>query len=343
MASIRAQPAVGRDGSAAAYVLALDIGGTKLAAGVVDRAGQVQSFALASTLADEGPERGLERLFELGQTAVAESGRDWSEIGAVGIGCGGPLDATRGVLIAPPHLPGWRDVPLTALAERAFGVPAALENDATAAAAAEHLYGAGVGARNMVYLTISTGVGGGIVIDGKLYRGASGNGGELGHVTVDCNGRACRGCGRSGCLEAYVSGTSIAERAHEALAGAGESSSLAGLGNELTAGDVAAAAKAGDPVGSSVWDETVDTLACGLTSIVNVFEPELVVLGGGVVSGTGEQLLGPVRERVRVDAMRPAGESVDIRQSALGEHVGVVGAAAIVYDRAPSGHVLAHG
>jgi glucokinase len=343
MSASPAQSAVGSDGSAAAYVLALDIGGTKLAAGVVDRAGQVQSFVLASTLADEGPERGLERLFELGRTAVAESGRDWADIGAVGIGCGGPLDAARGVLIAPPHLPGWRDVPVTELAERAFGLPAALDNDATAAAAAEHLYGAGVAARNMIYLTISTGVGGGIVIDGKLYRGASGNSGELGHVTVDCAGRTCRGCGRRGCLEAYVSGTSIAERAHEAMAESVEPSSLAGLGQALTAGDVAAAAEAGDAIAVAVWEETLDALACGLTSIVNVFAPELVVLGGGVVFGTGEQLLGPVRKRVRVEAMQPAGESVEIVQSALGEHVGVVGAAAIVYERALAGNVLTHG
>jgi glucokinase len=182
----------------------------------------------------------------------------------------------------------------------------------------------------MIYLTISTGVGGGIVIDGRLYRGSSGNGGELGHVTVDCGGRPCRGCGRKGCLEAYVSGTSIAERAQEA-----------GMGSVL-AKEVAAAAKAGDPVATEVWDATVDALACGLTSIVNLFEPELVVLGGGVVSGTGEQLLGPVRERVRAESMRPAA-TAEVVQSALGEHVGVVGAAAIAYERMASGDVIAHG
>lgn len=343
MASASAPSVVGEDGSAVAYVLGLDIGGTKLAAGVVDRAGQVQSFVVASTLADEGPERGLDRLFELGRTAVAESGRDWAEIGAVGIGCGGPLDAARGLLIAPPHLPGWRNVPLTALAERAFGVPAVLENDATAAAAAEHLYGAGTGVRNMVYLTISTGVGGGIVLDGKVHRGTTGNGGELGHVTVDCGGRPCRGCGRRGCLEAYVSGTSIAERAHEALKQSPEQSSLSAVGESLKASDVATAASAGDPVAVVVWEETIDALVSGLTSIVNVFEPELVVLGGGVVSGTGEQLLAPVRDRVRTESMQPAGENVEIVQSALGKHVGVVGAAAIVHERALSGDVLTHG
>lgn len=307
--------------SASRHVLGLDVGGTKLAAGVVDDAGAVRSFAVESTRAEEGPERGLERLFGLGRRAVDEAGVAWPDVVAVGIGSGGPLDSAAGVLIAPPHLPGWRDVAIVARAEEAFGLPVALENDATAAAAGEHRYGAGAGTRHMVYLTISTGVGGGAVIDGTLFRGATGNGGELGHVTVDCAGRVCRGCGRKGCLEAYVSGTSIAERAREA-----------GLG-DVQASDVAAAADAGDPAAVEVWDATIDALACGLTSIVNLFEPELVVLGGGVVAAVGEQLLGPVRRRVREEAMGSAGETARIVASGFGRHVGVVGAAAIARDR----------
>jgi glucokinase len=302
-------------------VLGLDIGGTKLAAGVVDATGTVHSFDAVATRAEEGPDRGLDRLFQLGRRAVVESGLDWDQIQAVGIGSGGPLDTDAGVLIAPPHLPGWRDVPVSALASAAFRRPVVLENDATAAAAGEHRWGAGAGVRNMVYLTISTGVGGGVVIDGSLYRGAGGNGGEFGHVTVDWHGRLCRGCGRRGCLEAYVSGTSIAERAREA-----------GL-DGVTAEEVAAAARAGNPAAASVWDETVEALACGVTSIVNLFEPELVVLGGGV-SLSGEQLIRPVREAVRSSAMRAAGNAADVVASAFREQVGVVGAAAIVYDRA---------
>jgi glucokinase len=172
----------------------------------------------------------------------------------------------------------------------------------------------------MVYLTLSTGVGGGVVIDGHLYRGSMGNGGELGHVTVDWHGRSCRGCGRRGCLEAYVSGTSIAERAQEA-----------GL-PLATAEEVAAAARGGDPDATAIWAETVEALACGLTSIVNLFEPELVVIGGGV-SRSGDLLLGPVRELVAGSAIGPAARA-GIVASALGDRVGVVGAAAIVYDRA---------
>lgn len=310
-------------------VLALDIGGTKLAAGVVDANGRVHSFVVEPTHR-EGPDEALPRLFELGRRAVADSGVDWPAIETVGIGCGGPLDAARGVLIAPPHLPGWHDVQIVDLARQAFERPVTLENDATAAAAGEHRWGAGAGARHMVYLTISTGVGGGVVIDGSLYRGASGNGGELGHVTVDWRGRRCRGCGRLGCLEAYVSGTSIAERAREA-----------GL-PYTTSEEVAAAARAGDTGAQALWDETVEALACGLVSIVNLFEPELVVLGGGVTR-SGEQLVGPVREKVRAAAMRPAGEAVDVVLSKLGDQVGVVGAAAIVYDRAALGDVPANG
>jgi glucokinase len=317
------------DGSTARRpaVLGLDIGGTKLAAGVVDDSGGVRSFLVAPSHAD-GPERGLERLFELGRSAVDSSGVDWADILAVGIGCGGPLDAERGVLLSPPHLPGWRDVPVTTLAEQAFERPALLENDGTAAAAGEHRYGAGAGARNMVYLTISTGVGGGVVVDGRLYRGSTGNGSELGHITVDWHGRRCRGCGRRGCLEAYVSGTSIAERAREAGLHGSEP-------HGPTAAEVAAGARAGEPVATSVWDETVAALASGMTSIVNVFEPDVVVVGGGV-SKSGEQLLGPVRERVVADAMGGAGRAVRIVESALGDRVGVVGAAAIVYESAHS-------
>ncbi|HKP17875.1 MAG TPA: ROK family protein [Gaiellaceae bacterium] len=299
-------------------MLALDIGGTKLAAGVVVKGGAVASFLVAPTRVEDGPESGLERLFDLGRQAVAESGVAWSEITAVGIGCGGPLDADRGVLIAPPHLPGWVDVPVTELAERSFGRPASLENDASAAAAGEYCHGAGAGARTMVYLTVSTGVGGGVIIDGRLFRGPLGNGSELGHITVDWRGRTCRGCGRRGCLEAYVSGSSIAERAREhGLTGAAE--------------DVAAAAAEGVAAAVAVWEETIEALACGLTSIVNVFEPEVVVIGGGV-SRAGEQLLGPVRERVQEKAMGSAGAGRIVR-SALGDHVGVVGAAAIAHER----------
>jgi glucokinase len=307
-------------------VLALDIGGTKLAAGLVDATGRVRSFLVAPT--PDGPRAALDVLFALGRKAVADAGAEWSEVAAVGIGCGGPLDADRGVLLSPPHLPGWVDVPVTSLAADVFGRPAALDNDGTAAAEAEHRFGAGVGTSQMVYLTLSTGVGGGAVLNGQVYRGATGNGAELGHVVVDWHGRACRGCGGRGCLEAYVSGTSIAERARESLDG---SSSLSHV-DTVTAAEVAAHASAGDPLASRVWRETIDALGSGLTSIVNMLEPELVVLGGGVTR-SGDALIGPAREAVRAAAMTPGGRSVRVERAALGDRVGVVGAAAVAMRR----------
>ncbi len=327
MSSTEVRAAVDGDGTHSARpgpLLGLDIGGTKIAAGVVDADGAVQGFLVAPTDAARGPEDGLARLFELGRSSIATSRIPWEDVEAVGIGCGGPLDPALGVLIAPLHLPGWEDVPITDLATVAFERPSVLENDATAAAAGEHRYGAGRGTRNMIYLTVSTGIGGGVVIDGSLFRGSTGNGGELGHVTVDWHGRECRGCGRRGCLEAYASGTSIAERAQEAgMVGA-------------TATDVSEAALAGDVVATKVWSETCEALACGVTSLANLFEPELVVIGGGV-SRAGEQLLGPVRELVHAQAIDPPGRKVGIVQAALGEAVGVVGAAAVAYERLGSG------
>ena len=330
MATAGAEAALADDGAAVSPrgpMLGLDIGGTKLAAGVVDVDGAVHGFAVAPSEPGRGPGEGLARLFELGRGALEDAG---VAIEAVGIGCGGPLDSERGVLIAPLHLAGWENVPVTDLASAAFDRPAVLDNDATAAAAAEHRFGAGRGTRNMVYLTVSTGVGGGVILDGRVYRGSTGNGGELGHVTVDWHGRECRGCGRRGCLEAYASGTSIAERAHEA-----------GL-EGVTAADVAAGARAGDPVALRVWEETCEALACGITSLANLFEPELVVIGGGV-SRAGEQLLEPVRALVHAQVLEPAERELGIVQAALGDSVGVVGAAAIAFERLAPGVAVGRG
>jgi glucokinase len=301
-------------------MLGLDIGGTKIAAGVVDEGGGVSGFLTEPTLAERGPRDGLERLFELGRQAVAAATASWDEIDGIGIGCGGPLDSASGLLIAPLHLPDWTNLPIAQLAAEALGRPAVLDNDATAAAAAEFLYGAGRGTLNMVYLTISTGVGGGVVLDGKLHRGTSGNGGELGHVTVDWRGRVCGGCGRRGCLEAYVSGTSIAERAAEA-----------GM-HGATAADVVEAARAGLEPAATVWAESCEALACGILSIANLFEPELVVIGGGV-SRAGDLLLAPVRELVQAQSRGPLRRPMDIVTAQLGDVVGVAGAAAVAYER----------
>jgi glucokinase len=310
-------------------VLALDIGGTKLAVAVVTSDGVTHALSYRPTRREEGPDAVLRRLFDMGHEAISASGL--GPVAAVGISCGGPLDAAAGVLESPLHLPGWINVPIVAMAEREFGVPAVLENDATAAALGEHRYGSGIGTSTMLYLTISTGIGGGAVVHGALHRGAAGNGGEYGHIMVRPGGRACL-CGRHGCLEAYASGTSIAERAREALADDDSDSALAAL-PEVRAEDVAREAAAGDRLARRIWDETVDALAVAVTDLVNIFEPELVVLGGGVTR-SGDALLVPVRDAVLRDAMRPAAAAVRIELAGLGDAVCVVGAAALAFDRA---------
>ncbi|WP_210506408.1 ROK family protein [Naasia sp. SYSU D00057] len=326
-------------GAARRPVLGLDIGGTKLAVGVVTPEGAVSGFLVEPTRREDGYEVILGRLFALGRRAVAAAREEGvlapgEDVAAVGISCGGPLDAARGMLLSPIHLPGWDSVPVVDLASAEFGLPAALENDATAAAYGEYRFGAGRGTNTMVYLTVSTGVGGGAVINGRLHRGAAGNGGEYGHISVRPGGRPGFGH-RAGTLEAYASGTAIAERATEAvaaLAGTGRSSVLSAL-EVIRAEDVSAAARAGDEVAREVWDETVELLADAVTDLVNILEPDLVVLGGGVTRA-GALLLDPLREQVLAQAMPPAAAAVRIELAQLGDTVGVVGAGAIAFDAA---------
>jgi glucokinase len=308
-------------------VLALDIGGTKLAVSVMLPDGRTTAFAVEPTHAESGPAEVIRRLFQLGRDAIRQSGA--GEVGAVGISCGGPLDSRAGVLTGPLHLPGWNDIPIVAMAEREFGVPAVLENDATLGALAEYRYGAARGARTMIYLTISTGIGGGAIVEGRLHRGAAGNGGEFGHILVRSDGRLCM-CGRRGCLEGYASGSSIAARAAEAVAARGAGSSLAALAHPR-AEDVIAAAREGDQLATELWSETIEVLSSALTDLVNVFEPEVVVLGGGVTRA-GDTLLLPIRARVARDAMPPAARAARIELAALGDEVCAVGAGAIALD-----------
>ena len=308
-------------------VLALDIGGTKLAVAVVTEDGGCHGLIVEPTRRDEGPDVILARLFEMGHRAIDAAAR--GPIAAVGISCGGPLERAAGILTGPLHLPGWIDIPITDMTEARFGVPASLENDATAAAFGEFRYGAGRGVDTMLYLTISTGVGGGAVINGRLHRGAADNGGEYGHILVKSGGRRCL-CGRQGCLEVYASGSSIGARAREAVAERGSGSALAQVA-DLRAEHVAAAAEEGDPLAVELWTETTDLIGSAITDLVNIIEPELVVVGGGVTRA-GNALIDPVRRNVVRDAMPPAAAAVRVEIAELGDVVCVIGAAAVAFD-----------
>lgn len=305
-------------------ILGLDIGGTKLAAGVVDDDGSTLASATTPTRPNDGVDAVLDRLLKLGRSVLDAAGIAIPR--AVGIGCGGPLDRVDGVLESPPLLPGWHRVPVVAIVRDSFAAPAYLDNDGAAAAMAEHWYGAGHGSLTMLYLTVSTGIGGGAVLDGRPYRGASDNGCEFGHIGVVRNGRRCL-CGRSGCLEAYASGTSIASRAREALRDGAPSSLCQGSGL-ITAADVVDAARCGDPFATNLWEDTTALLGSALVDLANIFEPERIVLGGGVTKA-GRLLFDPCAEIVRQEARSP----VLITPSKLGENVGIIGAAVVARQR----------
>lgn len=302
-------------------ILGLDVGGTKLASGVL-REGALQAFRVTPAEAHEGPDRMIARLIALGTESLAESGLRPTDVSAIGVACGGPLDPERGIVFSPPNLPGWDGVPLAARLSAAFEVPVVIENDASAAALGEWQFGAGRGVDDLVYLTVSTGIGGGVVSGGRLLRGATGNAAELGHITAVPGGRPCGCLRRLGCVEAYASGTSIADRAIDA-----------GMPPSTTAREVVAAVQSGDAIATQVWADTTAILGAAIASLVNAFDPALVVLGGGVTRA-GDLLFDPIREIVRREAFEPMASNVAIAPAGLGAEVGVWGGVAIALERA---------
>lgn len=310
-------------------ILAFDVGGTKLAAAVVDGEGVVlASFRRPTPRSDW--RAAVTELIAAGRAALE---RVAGNPVAGGIACGGPLDLARELVLSPPNLPGWDEVPLVDIMEAEFGVPMMMDNDANAAALALRRWGPWAGVDDLVYLTVSSGIGSGIISGGQLLRGSAGNGAEAGHMPVRWSGRRCE-CGQRGCLEAYSSGTSIARRATEAVQ-AGQPSMLSAL-SQITAAEVARAASAGDVLALEIWTDAVDMLSMAVASLINVFEPRVILLGGGVTEA-GHMLLNPVRARGTAHALSAAGRRTDVEITPFGRQIGVLGAAAL----APVGRVSA--
>lgn len=255
----------------------------------------------------------------------------------LGVGSPGPLDTERGVVIETPNL-GWRQMPLRDRLATALELPAVLDNDANCAVLGECWVGAGRGARFAIGMTIGTGIGGGLVLDGRLYHGAADSAGEIGHMTIDVDGRRCN-CGNYGCLEAYASGPAIAMRATEQLRAGLDSSLTALCGGDLgaiTAQTVFEAARARDAVALDVVRDTAHYLGVGLANLLNIFNPELVVIMGGVTQA-GEALFEPLEREVARRAFRSVVESCRIVPGTLTGLAGVYGAAKVFLDRPPAG------
>lgn len=309
----------------AGIVLGIDVGGTKTAAGVVSHAGHVLGRAEIATRPEDPPEVAAARMMELCRAAAAHGGIALEAVTSAGLGVPGPSDVRAGVLVSPPNLPAWWGFPLGPKLSELLGMPVIMENDANAAAVAEHRFGAGRGVSNLVYLTISTGVGSGVIADGRLYVG-QGFATEIGHSTVDLRGRACR-CGGRGCLEALASGTALAEIALERMA-AGEASSLSTFGDAVSAHHVVDAVRAGDPLAASIWDDAMEALSAGLANVINIFNPELIVLGGGVTRA-GPLMFDALVTRTPKRALSPLASMTRIVPAGLRADVGILGAASM--------------
>jgi glucokinase len=314
----------------APYVLGVDIGGTKLATVLATREGEIVHKVRRPTDAHLGPDVGVARLVEmLRETIQALPGYKEGlehKVAGIGVACGSPMDAERGIILGPPNLQTWNPVPIKALLEQEFGLYTRLENDANAGALAEWLFGAGRGRRHVVYLTMGTGIGGGLILDGRLYRGANGNAGEIGHMRVVDRGGPLCGCGKRGCLEAFCSGPAIARRTREALAAARETSDGdqgrgdAGL-SRVGAEHLFAAARDGDPLALDLVDETAHYLGVALANVIQAFNPEVIVLGT-IATAQGDFFLDRVRRVVRAETWPLMSAAVEIAASPLGSRVG---------------------
>jgi glucokinase len=290
------------------------------------------AMRMAPTRADEGSAAVVERIVMMIEDVIAqtraETGAERSDFLGVGIGSPGPLDRARGVIIVTPNL-GWKNFPLRDEVGSRVNLPASLDNDANCATLGEWWCGAAKGGRNVVGMTIGTGIGGGLILEGKLYHGASDAAGEIGHTTIDSTGRRCK-CGNYGCLEAYASGPAIAERARELLKVDGTSvlqSLVDGDITRITAQTVFEASRRGDPVALEVVRDTAHFLGVGISTLINVFNPDTVVIAGGVTQA-GDQLFEPMRAEVRRRAFKSAVEACRIVPGALPLSAGVVGAVA---------------
>ena len=308
--------------------LGLDLGGTRMRAALADGSGRMVRRADALTERHQGVGRLIQQVLE-----VAEKALQGEAVERIGVGAPGPLDAGSGVLFHPANFSD-EDIPLRAALEERFGVPAVVRNDANVAALGEWRSGGHGDSQHLVYVTVSTGVGAGIISHGRLIDGFNTTAGEIGHTIVDPDGPLCP-WGHRGCVEIICSGTSIARTARERLA-AGEASRLDAA--HVTAQAVAEAAQAGDALAAEVFFHAADILGVAVVNLIHLLSPEVVVLGGGVIQA-GELLFGPVRERVRRDAMPATAKGVRIVPARLGQDAGLVGAITLAMQQSDGGEV----
>ena len=313
------------------YFVGLDVGGTTMKAAVVDDEGKSYPPATLPTEAAKGQEHGLNQMCETIRRAVAAANMTLSQISALGVATPGTMDIAAGIILDPPNLKPWQNVPVRDHVQGVFQIPTAFQNDANAAAFGEYWAGAGRGMKSLVMFTLGTGIGGGIIIDDRVLEGQHSHGGEVGHMKIQVtSGRVC-GCGRTGCLEAYASATAVVKRAQEATAHQPETNLLKKLlattEEELPAKVVFQAADQGDEIAKRIIDETAFFLAVGAMNIMHLIDPDIIVYGGGMTAA-GEPFLQRIQYYINELAFPVPATRTLVQYAKLGSDAGFIGAAA---------------
>ncbi len=309
-------------------VLSIDLGGTNIIAAIISNKGQIVAKEYHSTSTDEGPQSVINGVISAIDHLLNLKNIDLSQLHSISIGATGVVDMKKGIVTLSPNLPGWHDIPLRDIVKERFGISTFLINDASAAILGEHQFGAGREVENLIYLTVSTGIGGGIIINDELYLGPCGSAGEIGHMTIDINGPVCN-CGSFGCLEVLASGTAVAREAQRRIRQEKKSSlikTVEGKIEDITAEKVGLAAQSGDSMALEIISRAATYLGIGLLNLVNIFNPEMIIIGGGL-SKLGDLLLNPARQVVRERAFPLSAEAVRIVSTQLGDDAEVLGAA----------------
>ena len=316
---------------AAVQLLGIDLGGTKTSVCLGDETGVIHSSRRMPTRTPDGPEVVLRRTADLARALLQDAGVSAGELEAVGIAAPGPVSLERGLMLLPPNMAGWIDVPLVRWAEEAFGRPVFMNNDANACALAEYLYGSCRGTPNLVYLTLSTGLGAGIILDGRVIQGATDLAGEVGHHVLDIHGPPCP-CGQRGCLEIYCGGMNVANRLRARIVSENiRTAILDEAGGNPGAIDFRAflaAVKKNDPFALEAWDEYLERLAQGVGNVIMFLNPQVIMMGT-IAIHAGDFLLAPLRERVKRYAWPPSVKACRILPSALEGRIGDLSALAV--------------
>ena len=317
------------------YVVGVDMGGTKILAAVINAEGEIVQQAKTATKPKKGPHTVIKRIARCIREAIDSAKLKSSQIHAIGIGSPGPLDPETGVIIFAPNL-GWSNVPLKAKLEANLRIPTFVDNDVNVGTLGESAFGAGQGVKNLVGIFVGTGIGGGIILDGKLFHGLNKTAGEVGHMIVKANGPRC-GCGNFGCLEAVASRTAITRDLQKAIIKKGQKSKLTKLNggklDQIRSQAIAKAVKRGDKLTIKVMQRAGKYLGISVASIVHFLNPEMVVLGGGVIEAMGDNLLDPIRQAAAKYALPTTMDGVQVVEATLGDNAGVIGASVLARQR----------